>query len=107
MTKEQEIALLRECAQKLGESSYCGPWLRQIIPEVETMIRQDYLPAVSMEQTAIECGEKLREATLKAEKLITDAERKAERILSEADERRSGMLSYARHSLQRALATVS
>jgi hypothetical protein len=35
MTKQEEIQVLRDAAARLGASSYCGPWLLEVIAAVE------------------------------------------------------------------------
>ncbi len=46
-SKAEEIEILTAAARQLGESSYCGPWLYSIIPEIEDSIKSDLLPAIS------------------------------------------------------------
>ena len=42
MTKQDELKLLRKMAEKLGEASYFGPWLKEHLPEIEARILDDF-----------------------------------------------------------------
>jgi hypothetical protein len=44
MTKTQEIALIREFAEKLGPNSYFGPVLKDQLADIEQTIRNDLYP---------------------------------------------------------------
>ena len=44
MTKTQEIALIREFAEKLGPNSYFGPVLKDQLADIEQAIRNDLQP---------------------------------------------------------------
>lgn len=42
MTKQQELDIIKETAEKLGGNSYCGPWLRHMLPLIEQDMRNDF-----------------------------------------------------------------
>jgi hypothetical protein len=44
MTKTEEIALIREFAEKLGPNSYFGPVLKDQLDDIEHHIRADIYP---------------------------------------------------------------
>ncbi len=44
MTKTQEIALIREFAEKLGPNSYFGPVLKDQLADIEQAIQNDLYP---------------------------------------------------------------
>ena len=79
MTKSQEIQIIREAIEKLGVNSYCGPWLADQLPSIESAITSDYPP----EAYAFS----LREAHIHCEKLISMAKEESAAIekLAKAD----------------------
>ena len=44
MTKSQELQILRDTIAKLGRDSYCGAWLADQLPSIESAITSDYPP---------------------------------------------------------------
>lgn len=46
MTKEQEIKILKDVAERLGDNTYCGVWLKNILPGIESSIQSDLDPSV-------------------------------------------------------------
>jgi cell division septum initiation protein DivIVA len=82
MTKSDEITILREAAEKLGSASYCGPWLRGILPGIERDIASDNPPGVQtpaeyaasvIAEAKREADEMLRKAKLEADRMLRDA----------------------------------
>jgi hypothetical protein len=69
MTKSQEIQIIREAIEKLGVNSYCGPWLTDQLPSIESAITSDYPP----EAYAFS----IHEARIHADKIIGEARREA------------------------------
>ena len=58
MTKSQEIQIIREAIEKLGSGSYCGPWLADQLPSIESAVTSDYPPetyAFSIHEARIHC----------------------------------------------------
>lgn len=45
-TKTQEIEILKAAIEQLGEDSYLGPLLQQLLPEIEDLIRSDFYPTI-------------------------------------------------------------
>jgi cell division septum initiation protein DivIVA len=88
MTKNEEIKILKEAADKLGHDSYLGPWLVSIMAELSMMIQSDLLPSISL-KGAVEGAESLRknileEASYKANKILHDATTKAKKMEDDA-----------------------
>lgn len=82
MTKQDEITILRAAAEKLGTASYCGPWLRGVLPGIERDIASDNPPGV---QTPAEYAEAIiQEAKSGADRILLEAKREADRMLREA-----------------------
>ena len=46
MTKSDEIQILRNTIAKLGKDSYCGAWLADQLPSIESAIASDYPPEI-------------------------------------------------------------
>jgi hypothetical protein len=91
MTKEQEIAIIREFAAKLGENSYFGPVLAEALPELEQDIKNDITPCLSLRNIrdealfALEAAKQERAtAEIKAERIVTSAREYKDTILASA-----------------------
>jgi cell division septum initiation protein DivIVA len=103
MTKSQEIETLRTTAEKLGPKSYCGDWLIDQLPFIESDMRSDFLPQTSWTQTR-----KLEQNTIalakeQAARILKDAEEQAERIKKDAQERADLIRHTLRRELEKAL----
>lgn len=105
-TKNDEIALLRECAAKLGNNSYCGPWLAQVLPEIEAAIRSDFMPQVSLAETATLCRERIAQAEEQAARILADAKARAESREKEMDNRVSSLVREFRRRFEDANAML-
>jgi hypothetical protein len=106
MTKQDEIETLRECAEKLGPNSYCGDWLIDQLPFIESDMRSDFLPQTSWTQTR-----KLEQNTLalakeQAARILKDAEEQAERIRKDARQNADLIRNILKIDLQKALDTL-
>lgn len=85
MTKQQEIKILEETIARLGESSYLGPWLNEIKAELESCIKSDFFPELTLSD-AQDTAESIREgALLTANQIIATANEKVERISKHCD----------------------
>ena len=51
MSKDAEISILLECAEKLGRDSYCQAWLLDQIPFIQRDIRNDIIPQIGWAET--------------------------------------------------------
>ncbi len=78
ITKDQELATLRETAAKLGPNSYLGPWMESVAFELEAMMRADSFPCVNLTESAEQADKILARAERKAEQIIANAKRDAE-----------------------------
>ncbi len=74
ITKKEELEIITETIGKLGEKSYLGPWLSSIRFELESAIRSDLVPEISLRDTRDQC-----------ERLIADANRQAVSMLARAE----------------------
>jgi cell division septum initiation protein DivIVA len=88
MTKSQEIQILSDAADKLGSDSYCGAWLREQIPFIESDIRSDFAPGVlasaSIQDCARRCAEMRADAMRDSDKILSDARKEADQIRAQA-----------------------
>jgi hypothetical protein len=91
MTKQNEIEILRACAEKLGPDSYCGPWLANQIPAIESDIRADLFPmrsygdarqmqAEEQERTKQACADAIKRAEKEAAQIVEKAQKSADSI---------------------------
>lgn len=69
-TKEEEIAILRDAANKLGAQSYCGPWLAQQLQNIESEIRSDFMPSADIRAAQREAQQILENAQARAGKAM-------------------------------------
>jgi hypothetical protein len=103
MTKNDELETLRECAEKLGPNSYCGDWLIDQLPFIESDMRSDFLPQTSWTETR-----KLEQNTLalakeQAARILKDAEETAERIKTDARKNADLIRNILKMELQKAI----
>lgn len=85
MNKNFELEILRDCVAKLGRNSYCGAWLAEILPSIESDIQADLVPTATIAATRIECERMVDDAKQRASELISAAESKAVRIEAECN----------------------
>ena len=98
MTKNDELAIIRATAEKLGPNSYLGPWLLQLLPELESHMRADVRPMIRIADAVMVAK---RAADYDAEQIIRNANTEAAKAKAEAERYRSQARSLAgnlRHS---------
>lgn len=111
MSKSEEIQILTECADSLGSDSYCGAWLREQIPFIESDIRSDIEPGILASASIQDCtrkcfemrGESMRERT----KIIQDARNESERIMDAALKLADSIRSGLRRDIESALHQIT
>jgi hypothetical protein len=106
MTKSQEIETLRECAEKLGPNSYCGDWLIDQLPFIESDMRSDFLPQMGWADTRKMEQNTLALAKEQAARILKDAEEQATRIKKDAQDRADLIRRTLRRELEKALDTL-
>jgi hypothetical protein len=88
MTKSDEIQILTQCADSLGSDSYCGAWLREQIPFIESDIRSDIEPGVLASASIQDCARRcvaMREKVMEERDIILASARKeADQIRAQA-----------------------
>lgn len=103
MTKNQEIEILLQASAKLGDDSYCGPWLAGVAEEVRSEIRSDFMPSPSLWATEARCKDLLAVAKLEADKLVQDAIKTADNIRATARKDMDGAIARAIDALNMTL----
>ena len=90
MNKSQEIQILAAAADSLGSGSYCGAWLREQIPFIESDIRSDFAPGImasaSIQDCSRRCVEMRADAMREREAILSDARKEADQIRSKANQ---------------------
>ena len=87
MTKSEEIEILRQAANWLGRDSYCGAWLADQLPSIESALLSDYLPevyALSISEARIHCGKIIEQAKIEAQEIEARAKSDAEKTRESA-----------------------
>lgn len=83
-TKNQELDILRDAIAKLGPDSYLGPWLSSVIHSVESDIRSDMYPLITIPVARQQCQDEakriIEDAQIKAGSMIDKAKREAQAI---------------------------
>ena len=83
-TKSDEIQILTAAADQLGSDSYCGSWLREQIPFIESDIKSDVGPGIlasaSIQACAQRCDEMLARAIRERDRILSDARKEADQI---------------------------
>lgn len=102
MTKNDELAIIRSAAEKLGPHSYLGPWLMQLLPELEYHMRADIRPMICIADAVMVAK---RAADYEANQIIRNANAEAAKVKADAEQHRSqaravaGSLRYAGREL--------
>jgi len=99
ITKSEEIAAIKQLAEKLGPDSYCGPWLLSQLPGIEADIRSDIRPMHSYAEDRAFRQELCDQARETATQIKAEAIRERDRILADA----SRMVKGERDALIRLL----
>lgn len=104
MTKKKELDAVRDLAKELGPDSYLGPWLESILPELESDLRSDILPTLSLKQAKDRArDEALRIvgiSTRKGEEIIQVAQHKSHILESRANNARNSALEALRLAIR-------
>ena len=91
MTKSEEIQVLRDTIAKLGRDSYCGAWLAEQLPSIESALSSDYLPDVY--------AFSIQEARIHADKIVAQAKEESAaieaRAKAEAEKTREAACKFA------------
>ena len=87
-SKSEEIQILTAAADSLGSDSYCGAWLREQIPFIESDIQSDIEPGILASASIQDCARRCAEMRVKAieerDKILSDARKEADLIRCQA-----------------------
>jgi hypothetical protein len=78
ITKKEELAIITATIGKLGEKSYLGPWLLSIRHELESMMRADSFPCISLSEAKEDALQIVKEGEKRAVQIELSAWNKAE-----------------------------
>jgi hypothetical protein len=110
-SKSEEIQILTAAADSLGSDSYCGAWLREQIPFIESDIRSDFAPGVlasaSIQDCARRCAEMRADSLRERDKIISDARNESERIMDAALKLADSIRSGLRRDIESALHQIT
>ena len=106
MTKNDELETLRKTAEKLGENSYCGPWLLDQIPQIEQDIRSDFFPLTTWTESRRIQEQHLANAKTQAEFMLKQAKEKADRMIWDAEKRSAQIRASLIRDLEKAIANL-
>ena len=109
MTKSQEIEILRETIAKLGKDSYCGAWLADQLPAIESAITSDYPPeayALSIHEARIHCEKIIGQANDEAATIEKRAKADAEKLRESACKFNESIRSDLKRSIESALQRI-
>jgi cell division septum initiation protein DivIVA len=102
MNKETEIKKMKEFAASLGTASYCGPWLTQMMPFIESAIRSDVDPSITtmtLEEFRETRNNIIENAKTTATEMVDKASERAKEIIETAEKH----ADYTRNALSNAL----
>jgi hypothetical protein len=99
MTKDQELFILTEAATKLGTDSYCGPWLLDVLDELERDIRSDLPPCPSPAESRRQAESIIAEARSQAATIIMNAKDQADRERKQARHEAESIRSNIRSTI--------
>ena len=106
MTKSQEIQIIRDTIALLGVNSYCGAWLADQLPSIESAITSDYPPeayAFSLREAHIHCGKLISIAKEESAAIEKLAKIDADRIRESACKFSESVRSDLKQSIESAL----
>ncbi len=109
MTKTQEIEILRETIAKLGKDSYCGAWLADQLPSIESSITSDYPPetyALSIHETRIHCEKLISQAKDESAAIEKRAKSDAEKLRESACKFNESIRADLKRSIESALQRI-
>jgi hypothetical protein len=109
MTKSDEIQILRETIAKLGRDSYCGPWLADQLPSIESAITSDYPPeayAFSIHEARIHCEKIIAQANDESAAIEKRAKADSEKLREAACKFNESIRSDLKRSIESALQRI-
>ena len=109
MTKSEEIQILRDTIAKLGKDSYCGAWLADQLPSIESAIASDYPPetyALSIHEARTHCEKIISQANGEAVAIEKRAKIEAEKLREAACKFNESIRADLKRSIESALQRI-
>lgn len=106
MTKDEELAVLREAAAKLGPYSYIGPWLLEQLPFIERDVQNDIPPTPTVAGSRAEAEQIVKDAERDAFRIFETAASKAGKVIADAEKRADSIRERLKTELHKCLATL-
>ena len=109
MTKSQEIQIIREAIAKLGQNSYCGPWLADQLPSIESALASDYPPetyALSIREARTHCEKLISQAKDESAAIEKRAKSDAEKLRESACKFNESIRADLKRSIESALQRI-
>jgi len=106
MNKQDELETLRKTAEKLGENSYCGPWLLDQIPQIEQDIRSDFFPQITWSESRRIQDQHLANAKTQAEFMLKQAKEKADRMIQDAEKHSAQIRASLIRDMEKTIAAL-
>ena len=106
MDKKTEIETLRACVATLGRNSYCGEWLAEQIPQIESDLRADFYPQMSRAQSVRECEQRKADTEDERAQMLESAKREADKMRADAIKDAQAIRGRAAAALREALREI-
>lgn len=106
MTKSEEIQILRQAANWLGRESYCGAWLSDQLPSIESAIASDYpleAYAFSIQEARIHADKIIAQSKIEAQEIEARAKAEAEKTRETACRFADSIRSSLKRDIESAL----
>lgn len=102
MNKNEELDKLKGLIKELGMDSYCGPWLNNQLPFIESAIRSDMDPSVycmTLQEYREHRDSMMDKAKSETAAVIEKATERAKEIIATADKYRDGCIKAVSKAL--------
>lgn len=106
MDKATEIQIMRDAIAKLGQDSYCGPWLSDMLPSIERDITSDIPPYITLADCQARQEHDIKMAKFAAGEIVARAEEKAQDIMEKARQDIIAMKERARQYMRQAMVEI-
>ena len=106
MTKQQEIEAIRGFIATLPVDSYIRPWLDNVLPEVESEIRNDFMVSPSLRATRLQCDALLADTQAQCQEMLAKAKAQFERIMKTTNDESQRVRDRLAGDLRSALRTM-
>lgn len=106
MTKQQELSHLRSLIKSLGPDTYLGPWLQQVVNEVEQMVKSDIFPNINISDTDAQLKKKRDECLAWCEQQRNATTNKCNTEVENARKQIEYIKEVSRNQLRKAIESI-